>query len=72
MITVADNFELAIHDYCARVLYDQQERRIERWCREYAMTFGSWRDAENRPWVHTYFYPAEQYDKGLLQQLASH
>ena len=31
-----------------------------------------WRDDDGRPFVHTYFYPAEQYDRGLLQRLASH
>jgi hypothetical protein len=26
-----------------------------------------WRDHDGRPFVHTYFYPAEQYDEGLLE-----
>ena len=31
-----------------------------------------WRDHDGRPFAHTYFYPAEQYDEGLLDQLADH
>jgi hypothetical protein len=32
----------------------------------------AWRDHEGRAFPHTYFYPAEQYDRGLLDQLAEH
>ena len=31
-----------------------------------------YRDHEGRPFCHTYFYPAEQYDESLVQRLASH
>jgi hypothetical protein len=74
MIAIADHFEPSIvpEDGFARVSYDEQESRIEQWCREYPLVFDSWRDSDGRPLVHTYFYPAEQYEKGLLQQLASH
>jgi hypothetical protein len=73
IVVLADHFEPSIvpYDGSARVPYDEQERRLEHWCREYPRAFGSWRDADDRPFVHTYFYPAEQYDKGLLQRLAS-
>jgi hypothetical protein len=33
---------------------------------------GDWRDAEGRPFAHTYFYPAEQYVPSLLDQRAEH
>jgi len=74
IIALADHFEPAIvpHDGRARAPYDEQERRLERWCREYPLAVDAWRDAEGRPFVHTYFYPAEQYDKGLVARLASH
>jgi peptidoglycan/xylan/chitin deacetylase (PgdA/CDA1 family) len=74
MIAIADHFEPSIvpHDGFARAPYDEQEHRVERWCREYPRIFDSWRDDDGRPLAHTYFYPAEQYDKGLLQQLARH
>ena len=31
-----------------------------------------WRDAEGFPLRHTYFYPGEQYDRGLIERLAYH
>lgn len=73
IIALADHFEPGIVPDAgsARAPYDEQERRLERWCREYPVTFDGLRDSEGRPFVHTYFYPAEQYDKGLLQRLAS-
>jgi len=40
-------------------------------CREYPRS-PTWRDEEGRPFVHTYFYPAEQYDEGLVAALAEH
>jgi hypothetical protein len=71
---LADHFEPAIvpEDGSARAPYTEQERRLEHWCREYARSFGDFRDAEGRPFVHTYFYPAEQYDQSLVAQLAEH
>jgi hypothetical protein len=74
MIAVADHFEPAIipADGAARAPYSEQERRLERWCRDYPAAAEQWRDAEGRPFAHTYFYPAEQYDKGLIERLAEH
>jgi len=73
MIVLADHFEPSIvpDRGSARAPQDEQERRVECWCREYPLAFNTWRDHEDRPFVHTYFYPAEQYDKILLQRLAS-
>ncbi|HWW13931.1 MAG TPA: hypothetical protein VN310_04650 [Candidatus Dormibacteraeota bacterium] len=74
IFALADHFEPAIvpEDGRARAPYSEQERRLERWCREYPNRFGSYRDAEGRPFVHTYFYPAEQYDQLLVARLAEH
>lgn len=74
IIALADHFEPAIvpYDGSARASYQEQERRLERWSLEYPLVFDSWRDSDGRPFVHTYFYPAEQYDKGLLSRLAGH
>jgi hypothetical protein len=71
---MADHFEPAIvpENGAARASYLEQERRLERWCHEYPRRFTSYRDAEGRPFVHTYFYPAEQYDQPLVAQLAEH
>jgi hypothetical protein len=74
IIALADHFEPAIvpEDGRARAPYDEQERRLERWCREYPKLVDPWRDADGHPFKHTYFYPAEQYDRGLIARLAEH
>jgi len=74
MVALADHFEPAIvpGDGMARAPYSEQERRLERWCREYPKIVDRWRDYDGRPFVHTYFYPAEQYDRGLVGRLADH
>lgn len=74
MIALADHFEPAIvpGDSSARATRPEQRQRLEQWCREYPLVFDSLRDAEGRPFVHTYFYPAEQYDPDLLEILADH
>jgi len=74
VLAMADHFEPAIvpGDGSARAPYAEQEARVERWCREYPKAADRWRDAEGRPLVHTYFYPAEQYDRGHVSRLAEH
>jgi len=74
IMALADHFEPAYvpnppGGYADR---DVQERRLERWCREYPMAVRDWRDHDGFPLRHTYFYPAEQYDRGLLDRLAEH
>lgn len=71
---LADHFEPAIvpEDGRARAPYDEQERRLEAWCRDYPRAVREWRDSCGRPLVHTYFYPAEQYDRALVERLAEH
>lgn len=74
MVAVADHFEPAIvpEDGQKRVPRFEQERRLEWWNREYPIAVDRWRDHDGRPFVHTYFYPAEQYDEGLLEMIAEH
>ena len=74
IIALADHFEPAIDpkDGAARLPYAEQERRLATWCREYPKVFNQWRDANGFPFVHTYFYPAEQYDRALIDRLADH
>jgi hypothetical protein len=72
MITLADHFEPSAMPgmnagYAPR---DVQEERLETWCSEYPRNFEPFRDSNGRPFTHTYFYPAEQYDRGQVQQLA--
>ncbi|MGH9513710.1 MAG: hypothetical protein ACRD2U_16395 [Terriglobales bacterium] len=49
-----------------------QERRLESWCQNYPTAVGQWRDAGGYPFRHTYFYPAEQYDRDLVERLSQH
>jgi hypothetical protein len=49
---------------------DVQQQRIDTWCEAYPKNFADFRDHEGRPFTHTYFYPAEQYDRDLVQQVA--
>lgn len=74
IIALADHFEPAIDavDGMKRVSRSEQERRVEWWCGEYPKLVDRWRDEDGHPFVHTYFYPAEQYDEGLLAALADH
>lgn len=74
IIMMADHFEPAIDpsDGLKRMPRSEQERRLLWWRREYPEAADRWRDHDGRPFVHTYFYPAEQYDEGLLQILAEH
>jgi hypothetical protein len=74
IFALADHFEPAIvpENGAARAPYGEQERRLEHWCQEYPKRFVGYRDAEGSPFVHTYFYPAEQYSQPLLARLAEH
>jgi hypothetical protein len=74
IFALADHFEPAIdpEDGYKRVPLSEQERRLEWWTREYPKAVERWRDHDGRPFVHTYFYPAEQYNEGLIERLAEH
>lgn len=45
-------------------------KRVEEWCRLARDTGNSIRDHDSTPFRHTNFYPAEQYDKRLLELLS--
>ncbi|HEX8163315.1 MAG TPA: hypothetical protein VF538_15705 [Pyrinomonadaceae bacterium] len=74
ILCLADHFEPAFRPDAPHLFADlpEQERRLERWCREYPTAVGRWRDADGQPLRHTYFYPAEQYEKSLVERLAEH
>jgi hypothetical protein len=74
ILALADHFEPAISPEGGqkRVPRDEQQVRLEHWRREYPKVADRWRDSDGCPFVHTYFYPAEQYDEGLLEILADH
>jgi hypothetical protein len=74
MIALADHFEPAIvpgNGY-ARAPYEDQIQRVESWCNRYPKIVDEWRDHDGHTLKHTYFYPAEQYNAGLIGQLAEH
>jgi hypothetical protein len=74
IFTLADHFEPGYvpGDGQARAPYDEQERRLEQWCRHLPKLVERWRDADGQPFNHTYFYPAEQYDRAVIDRLAEH
>jgi hypothetical protein len=74
IVALADHFEPSIvPGVSGRHLdLDEQERRLERWCREYPKMADAHRDGDGFPFRHTYFYPAEQFHKTLIDRLAEH
>src|SRR6185437_7185020 len=74
ILSLADHFEPGIvpGKGSARAAKSEQERRIETWFREIPRVLDRWRDAEGRPFYHTYFFSAEQYDPDLIEALAEH
>jgi hypothetical protein len=74
LIAMADHFEPAIDPAggSKRMPLSEQERRMEWWLREYPKVADRGRDHDGKPFVHTYFYPAEQYERGILEGLAEH
>lgn len=71
---LADHFEPSIVPDAGGkwATLDIQQQRLERWCRKYPQIVRNWPDSDGRPFCHTYFYPAEQYDKGLIGRLVEH
>jgi hypothetical protein len=74
ILALADHFEPAFDPTSGykRVPRPEQLRRVEAWAREYPRAIDSLRDHDGRPLLHTYFYPAEQYDEELVEMLADH
>ncbi len=74
VVAVADHFEPSFlpDDPWGFAPRHEQERRLERWCRERPKLLDQWRDSDGRAFRHTFFYPAEQYDAGLIDRLAAH
>ena len=74
ILATADHFEPSVSTEGSgeHVPHFEQERRLQGWRNEYPRAADRWRDSEGYPFVHTYFYPAEQYDEGLVEILADH
>jgi hypothetical protein len=66
LICLADHFEPGF----GKVPAELARGRIEKWVREYPRRFAAFRDSDGRAPRHTFFYPIEEYDPGLLDALA--
>src|SRR5438132_12834507 len=74
MITIANHFEPEFVPGAPGryVNLDERERRVETWCLDYPKLTDPWRDIDGFPLRQTYFYPAEHYEKRLIDCLAAH
>jgi hypothetical protein len=74
VIALADHFEPSSlpGENAGFAPREVQQQRLDTWCEEYPRNFESFRDHDGRAFTHTYFYPAEQYDRELVDQLANH
>jgi hypothetical protein len=72
IISIANHFEPSSipGDFAGYAPREIQEPRVENWCTDYPRNFREFRDSVGRPFTHTYFYPAEQYDRALVEQVA--
>src|SRR6516164_8874378 len=66
LLCVTDHFEPGQRGASPEVA----RARVRRWVEEYPRRFGEFRDSDGRPPRYTFFYPAEQYEAGLLDALA--
>jgi hypothetical protein len=67
LLCIADHFEPGWGHAPATLA----QERVDRWVEEYPRRFGAFRDSDGRPPRHTFFFPIEQYQPGLLDGLAS-
>ena len=74
IFALADHFEPSIlpGTHGKWTSLEIQQKRVQKWCHAYPALFDTWRDSTGFPFVHTYFYPAEQYEPALLEILAEH
>jgi hypothetical protein len=73
IFALADHFEPAFQAHTPEhATKSEQLRRLEEWSREYPRAVDAFRDADGQPFKHTYFYPAEQYDKDVLDAIVHH
>ena len=74
IMMLGDHFEPGYVPHAPRASapLEEQEQRLEDWCRECPKLLEPYRDHDGRPFVRSYFYPGEQYQKDLLDRLADH
>lgn len=64
---IADHFE----PYCGNAGVETAHRRVARWCDEYSRLGSAVSDSVGETPKHTFFYPEEEYDPVVLDQLAT-
>jgi hypothetical protein len=72
IIAIADHFEPSMTHEFRYADLREQERRLVAWCRDYPRMASPWVDSDGYCVRHTYFYPAEQYNRDLLALLVEH
>ena len=75
IVALADHFEPSFVANAPKGMLAtlaDQESRLERWCQRYPTVASPWRDHDGMPLRHTYFFPAEQYEKQIIERLAAH
>ncbi|MDQ3816741.1 MAG: hypothetical protein M3362_03490 [Acidobacteriota bacterium] len=71
ILIVANHFEPSWNESGELFDLSTQLSRLDRWC-EKAMKIGeAVRDVDGTPFRHTNFYPAEQYDRRILEKMAA-
>jgi hypothetical protein len=72
IIAIANHFEPSMTHESRYADLREQERRLIAWCRDYPRMAGPWVDSDGYRLRHTYFYPAEQYNRDLVALLVEH
>ena len=69
ILTIANHFEPSYNE--VTLDWFTQMSRLDRWCEQARKIGAAIRDHDGTPFRHTNFYPAEQYHRPLLDQLAA-
>ncbi len=70
MVIVANHFEPGWDESFKVLDWKTQMARVDDWCNKARKIGQVIRDSDGRPFYHTYFYPAEQYNHSLIEKLA--
>src|SRR5262252_1002711 len=69
ILVVANHFEPSWDERMGKVGLATQLARVDEWCEQARATGEMTRDCDGTPFRHTYFYPAEQYHRPLVERL---
>src|SRR6266542_2745639 len=67
ILVVANHFEPSWDERMGKVALATQLARVDEWCEQARATGDVTRDCDGTPFRHTYFYPAEQYHRPLVE-----